>query len=213
MLKNFIERCKAMAKKATKKVVAKPVKKPAKAKAIVSKKSEPDKKIKKSESSKKAGAPKKAPVALSAPAKSVKVKVEAKSVVKPSKKVEKTAKVAVVLAPTKKEKAPKVKAVKPAEEVPVAAPVDEFESQVLTGKKGKKYEGATEEESKWLELRDKNKNIKPLPYRMSEVFLEKTPIEHKVLGWGFVLSVVNDRLEVLFRSGIKHLISNYKSKS
>jgi hypothetical protein len=34
---------------------------------------------------------------------------------------------------------------------------------------------------------------------------------HKVLGWGFVLSNLNDRLEVLFKDGIKVLISNYKS--
>lgn len=82
----------------------------------------------------------------------------------------------------------------------------------LPTKKAKKYEGVSEEESKWLELRDKYRHIKPQVYKLSESFQEKTPLEHKVLGWGFILSVVNDRLEVLFRSGIKHLISNYKTQ-
>lgn len=91
----------------------------------------------------------------------------------------------------------------------VAEPVP-FES--MPSKRAKKYEGATEEESKWLELRDKHRNIKPNIYRISDVFQERTPIEHKTLGWGFILSVVNDRLEVLFRSGIKQLISNYKTR-
>ena len=33
----------------------------------------------------------------------------------------------------------------------------------------------------------------------------------KVLGWGFILKNDNDRLEVLFETGIRMLISNYKS--
>jgi len=82
-----------------------------------------------------------------------------------------------------------------------------------SSKKSKKYEAATEEESRWLELRDKYKSTKAAPYKMSEAYAEKTPIDHKVLGWGFILSVMNDRLEVLFQSGIKQLISNYKSNN
>ena len=45
---------------------------------------------------------------------------------------------------------------------------------------------------------------------MKAVFEEKTAILHKVLGWGYILSNRNDRLEVLFKDGIKYLISNYK---
>jgi len=82
-----------------------------------------------------------------------------------------------------------------------------------SSKKSKKYEAATEEEARWLELKDKYKSTKAAPYKMSEAYAEKTPIDHKVLGWGFILSVMNDRLEVLFQSGIKQLISNYKSNN
>ena len=46
---------------------------------------------------------------------------------------------------------------------------------------------------------------------MSEKFNAMSPIQHKVLGWGFVLTNENDRLEVLFETGIRNLISNYKS--
>jgi len=46
---------------------------------------------------------------------------------------------------------------------------------------------------------------------MSDVFEALKPINHKVLGWGFVLTNENNRLEVLFENGIKVLISNYKS--
>jgi hypothetical protein len=33
---------------------------------------------------------------------------------------------------------------------------------------------------------------------------------HKVLGWGFIISNINDRLDILFETGVKTLISNYK---
>jgi hypothetical protein len=45
---------------------------------------------------------------------------------------------------------------------------------------------------------------------MSEQFEPGTPLSHPRLGWGFILSKLNDRLEVIFESGIKILISNYK---
>jgi hypothetical protein len=72
------------------------------------------------------------------------------------------------------------------------------------------YQAATEEEAKWLELKEKYKGISPSSYKMSEIYQEKTLLDHKVLGLGVILSVVNDRLEVLFQTGTKHLISNYK---
>jgi hypothetical protein len=48
---------------------------------------------------------------------------------------------------------------------------------------------------------------------MSAQFEANRPIQHKVLGWGFVLNNDNDRLEVLFEQGVKMLISNYKTGS
>ena len=193
-----------MAKKATKKVVAKPTKKPSKAKAPTAAKKAAS--VKKS--SKQTTVSKKL-----ATAKSVKAEVgAAKKVPKAVSTVDtkKAAKQTKSVRPAAGKKSPdkELKTSEKHNEVELESP---SESGVISsGKRTKKYEGATEEESKWLELKDKYRNIKPQPYKMSDVYQEKTPLEHKVLGWGFVLSVVNDRLEVLFRSGIKHLISNYK---
>ncbi len=65
-------------------------------------------------------------------------------------------------------------------------------------------------EEQWRALYEKAKGIKPVPYNMSDTYEPRTPLMHKVLGWGYVLNNQNDRLEVLFKDGIKILISNYK---
>lgn len=201
-----------MAKKASKTVVTKPLKKPVKAKAGKSTKSVGI----------SSAAIKKSAVSKTAPAASSKGGGGTES----KKTVSKPPKVSI----TEKKKAPNAKPLKEKKTVrgaKLAAPeISENNTQdkgaqvalppeieSLGTKKGKKFEGSTEEETRWLELRDKHKNIKARPYRLSEVYEEKTPLEHKILGWGFILSVINDRLEVLFRSGIKHLISNYKTNS
>jgi hypothetical protein len=64
--------------------------------------------------------------------------------------------------------------------------------------------------AQWQVFFDKNKGIKPLTYKMTESYPARVPLQHKVLGWGFVISNLNDRLEVLFQSGLRTLISNYK---
>lgn len=63
---------------------------------------------------------------------------------------------------------------------------------------------------KWNTLFKKSAKIETQPYHMRKVFEEKTGIEHKVLGWGYILSNKNDRLEVLFKDGVRFLISNYQ---
>ncbi len=63
---------------------------------------------------------------------------------------------------------------------------------------------------KWATLFKKSEQIESKPYSMKAAFEEKTAIVHKVLGWGYILANRNDRLEVLFKDGIKYLISNYK---
>jgi hypothetical protein len=63
---------------------------------------------------------------------------------------------------------------------------------------------------KWTALFKKADAIESKPYNMKAAFNEKTAIVHKVLGWGYILANRNDRLEVLFKDGIKYLISNYK---
>lgn len=66
-------------------------------------------------------------------------------------------------------------------------------------------------EAQWASLKEKSKAIKPVPYKMTERYEARGPIQHKVLGWGYILTNQNDRLEILFQDGIKFLISNYKA--
>lgn len=68
----------------------------------------------------------------------------------------------------------------------------------------------TEDEAKWWDLHEKNKTLKAPNYDMREAFEANKPIQHKLLGWGFVLNNDNDRLEVLFKDGKRMLISNRK---
>ncbi len=68
-----------------------------------------------------------------------------------------------------------------------------------------------DEKAKWNELFKKYGKDKAIPYKMSDTFPSLSPVQHKVLGWGFILKNDNDRMEVLFETGIRMLISNYKS--
>ena len=84
--------------------------------------------------------------------------------------------------------------------------------------RGKKFsveigpnEAASALSVKWANLHKKAEQIESKPYNMKAAFEEKTAIVHKVLGWGYILANRNDRLEVLFKDGIKYLISNYKA--
>lgn len=68
-----------------------------------------------------------------------------------------------------------------------------------------------DEKAKWAELNKKYGKEKALTYKMTETYPSLVPLQHKVLGWGFILTNDNDRLEVLFETGIRMLISNYKN--
>lgn len=68
-----------------------------------------------------------------------------------------------------------------------------------------------DEKAKWAELNKKYGKDKALAYKMTEKYPSLAPLQHKVLGWGFILTNENDRLEVLFENGIRMLISNYKN--
>ncbi len=54
------------------------------------------------------------------------------------------------------------------------------------------------------------KAMKIKNYKMSETFEPRTPIMHKILGWGFILSCENNRIQVLVKEGVKTLITNYQ---
>lgn len=64
--------------------------------------------------------------------------------------------------------------------------------------------------NKWTQLFEKAKEESPATYNMSHDYAPKSALKHKVLGWGYVLSSNNNRIEVLFEQGIKTLVSNYK---
>ncbi len=68
----------------------------------------------------------------------------------------------------------------------------------------------SDEKAKWQELNKRHGKDKAATYKMTDTFEALKPVQHKLLGWGFVLNNDNDRLEVLFENGIKMLISNYK---
>ncbi|MCO5113502.1 MAG: hypothetical protein M9899_04940 [Bdellovibrionaceae bacterium] len=89
------------------------------------------------------------------------------------------------------------------------------EKKPAKAKKPTKKEQAAAKEmnelmEKWVKLKELDHEIPTKKYKMTEVYSPSTPLEHPSLGWGFILSVQNNRLEVLFESGIKMLISNYK---
>ncbi len=63
---------------------------------------------------------------------------------------------------------------------------------------------------KWAKLKDIDHEAKAQKYKMSDVYEPNTPVEHPVFGWGFILSLNENKLEVLFESGIKMLVSNFK---
>jgi len=62
----------------------------------------------------------------------------------------------------------------------------------------------------WAALANKNRDVRPTPYDLSGDYPAKTVLQHKVLGLGFVIKSINNRIEVLFKDGPKTLISNYK---
>lgn len=83
-------------------------------------------------------------------------------------------------------------------------------------KKGRKSKASEEKDSdalsqKWTSLYRKTQDVEAQPYNMKNSYEPKTPILHKLLGWGYILNNKNDRLEVLFEDGVRFLISNYKS--
>ena len=113
-------------------------------------------------------------------------------------------------APLKKAPLEKAKsALQKEQKVAEATPVKEKKSRKISIE-ASANEAASALSAKWNSLFKKADQIDAKPYNMRGMFEEKTAITHKVLGWGYILANRNDRLEVLFKDGIKHLISNYK---
>lgn len=114
--------------------------------------------------------------------------------------------------------APKIKEIAKVKEAlrteaakPVAAPKEKASRSRKISVSASADEAASALAQKWANLFKKSSQIEAKPYNMKNTFEEKTAIVHKVLGWGYILANRNDRLEVLFKDGIKYLISNYKA--
>lgn len=69
---------------------------------------------------------------------------------------------------------------------------------------------AQEQYKRWLKLQKQLAEEKTIDYRMTEDFELKTPIAHKVHGWGVVMQKRDNYIDVLFEVGLKTLIVNYK---
>jgi hypothetical protein len=133
-------------------------------------------------------------------------------------KAPKAAKVEVVVEAKAAKAAPEVEA-KPAKapKAPKVAkvPMTLAEKEAAKAKRAEeakaKADRATlsEEEKKWSEFHEKHKSDKAQSYDMKATFEANKPLQHKILGWGWIMSNDNDRLEVLFKDGKKTLISNY----
>ena len=80
----------------------------------------------------------------------------------------------------------------------------------LTKKEVAEQQERDELTEKWNKIKEIDHGVSVQKYDMSLEYKPNTPINHPSFGWGFVLSTKNNRLEVLFESGIKMLISNYK---
>lgn len=92
---------------------------------------------------------------------------------------------------------------------------DTTKKKVTKKKRLTKAEREAQEEverlkEKWNELHDLSEGQASKKYKLSEEYEPNTALQHPKLGWGYVLTSQNNRIEVLFEDGIKVLISNYK---
>jgi len=74
---------------------------------------------------------------------------------------------------------------------------------------------ATEEaerlRDKWQELHTLSEGQPAKKYKIVDSYESNSALDHAKLGWGYVLTSQNNRLEVLFEDGIKILVSNYEA--
>ena len=142
----------------------------------------------------------------------------AKAKEKPKK--EKTEKPAKPAKAAKAAKAPKIEKAAKAAKAPKPAPVAEEPKAKVA--KAPKVEVAkpisaelSEEEAqlvkKWQKLQKQYAEEKPQNYAITGFYDVKTPIIHKILGWGVVLNRRENYIDVLFETGMKTLLINFKN--
>ncbi len=101
------------------------------------------------------------------------------------------------------EKAPKA---------PKVPKVPKIKPERISAAQRKADKAAADSTAHWSDLHQKHSSEKPQVYDMKSQFEAHKPLQHKVLGWGWIMSVENDRLEVIFQDGKRMLISNYKPR-
>ncbi len=166
----------------------------------------------------KAAALAKAPAAAKAAKAKPQAKPSGKTALTPKKPVEVAAslgkKPTAAAAPKKGASEPALLETKKTEApAPKPAPKTKAERAIQaaeTAEKIKIDKNMTEEQAKWADMYNKYRDAQSSNYDMKATFKAATPIQHKVLGWGWIVSNENDRLEVLFKDGKRMLISNYK---
>lgn len=114
--------------------------------------------------------------------------------------------------PTKKAKAAApAEAASAKEAAAEAKPKKEKAAKAPKAAKVKKEDKNSALDGRWADLKEKHAKDKAAKYSMTGQFQANQAIEHPKLGWGFVLSNNNDRLEVIFQDGVKILISNFNN--
>lgn len=163
----------------------------------------------------------KAPSKAKGAKKPAKVAAPKKAAKPAAKSAKPTPKAAAKAAPKAETAAPQLKIVSKSVEVtpvqqdlvaekPAKAPKAPKAVKVkVSAKAAKLAAAATEDESRWMDLHERYRAEKPQVYDMKATFEAGKPLQHKLLGWGWILSNENDRLEVLFKDGRRMLISNY----
>lgn len=66
-------------------------------------------------------------------------------------------------------------------------------------------------EEEWNSLREKNSGKGAKPYRLAEKFEKDVMVDHPKFGVGIVMTATDQRLEILFKEGLKTLVHNQKS--
>jgi len=79
-----------------------------------------------------------------------------------------------------------------------------------TKKKDKESVAGETRNALFVELSEKMGGMKPQPYRMANVYVVDTMIEHPKFGIGFVRSSLPDKIEVVFEDTNRQLVQGRK---
>lgn len=108
-------------------------------------------------------------------------------------------------------KATKKKTTKKAAAKDADAPVKKVKKKRITKAEREATDEADRLRDKWQELHTLSEGQPAKKYKIVDSYESNSALDHAKLGWGYVLTSQNNRLEVLFEDGIKILVSNYEA--